>query len=401
MCELPASFRCRTAKTKALIDPPAYCLVATLFGILFLASVDNPLFIALMPLLSRDLGVSLRTLGWMVSAYALAAACFNLLLGPLTDRLGRTLFLRWGLVQLALVALATSFSRGQIVLGIMRMMSGLGGGLLSTCTASFVGDFFPYDRRGRVWGIILTSYFFAYILGVPLGIWMAQQFTWSKVFLLFSAFATLLLGCTLFTLPGTVISLGSTSGSNVYRALLCRRATLAALVVSFGISGGTLALLTYVSALGVTSSQISGLILVLGLAAALSSPLSGWLSDRFTKRIVFLVANTVMVLPLIILHRLEWGIVLVVSFFVISLCIGFRQTALHTLQTELVRSDRRGSFLALRNGFSQLGISISVFLAGSLYEHFGFGGVTSLAAFLTSVSSLVLYCAVEEPKPKS
>ena len=75
-----------------------------LFGILFLASADNQLLIPLIPRLSEDLSVTVARLGDLFSIYALAAAVFNLILGPLSDRLGRVVFLRAGLATFAVFA---------------------------------------------------------------------------------------------------------------------------------------------------------------------------------------------------------------------------------------------------------------------------------------------------------
>jgi predicted MFS family arabinose efflux permease len=137
-----------------------------------------------------------------------------------------------------------------------------------------------------------------------------------------------------------------------------------------------------------------------GVAAAVGSTVSGWISDRFTKRRVFLVANTLLVVPLLALDRLEWGSPLIGLFFLISLCIAFRQTALQALQTELVDREQRGSFLALRNTFSQLGISVAVLVAGYLYSQMGYRGVTRWAALLTLLGSVMLYQVIQEPTEK-
>ena len=96
------------------------------------------------------------------------------------------------------------------------------------------------------------------------------------------------------------------------------------------------------------------------------------------------------------LTHLPWGILLTIGFFMISLSVVFRQTALHTLQTELIDSKERGSFMALRNSFSQLGISVSVFFAGYLYSSFGYGAVTALAAFLTLLASGIFFWVISE-----
>jgi len=382
-------------------------IIATLFGVLFLATVDNQLLIPLLPTLGREFGVSVQNLGWLFSSYALAAGLCSLLLGPLSDRFGRVVFLRLGLAFFCLIALSTYFSQGYSQLFWFRAMTGLAAGLLSTCTASFVGDFFPYERRGRIMGVVLSSYFAALILGVPLAAWVAQIWNWKGIFLASSLLAVLLLVCTLLFFPGDRFSSARSPSVrwSVYPCLILQRETAAAVAVSFGVSGATLAVLTFISDyldqnFGLSPLQISWLFMTAGVAAAVGSPISGWISDRFTKRRVFLAANTLLVVPLLALDRVAWGTPLIGLFFVISLCISFRQTALHTLQTELVQGEERGTFLALRNACSQLGISISVLVAGNLYSQLGYRGVTVWAALLTLSSSAILYFFIEEPMEK-
>lgn len=382
---------------------PAFIL-ATLFGILFLASVDNQLLIPLLPVLSDQLAVSLQRLGWLFSIYALSAALFNLFLGPLTDRYGRVIFLRWGLGFFMVLALATSQVGAFRELLWLRGGTGLLAGLLSTCTASFVGDFFPYHRRGRMMGAVLSSYFAALILGVPIGAWIAEAAGWRSVFLLSAGTAGLLWAASFLALPSDweFRQPGSRGALRRYGAFLRRGQTSAPLFVSFMVSGGTLAFLTYIAghlngAFGLSPVEISSVFLIAGLASALASPFSGWFSDRWTKRSVFLWANSALVLPLIVLPHLAWDIPLFLVLFSISLFIAFRQTALQTLQTQLTSPEQRGSYLALRNGFSQLGISFSVFIAGFIYEGPGYAGVVIWAAGLTLLASLLLYGWVSEP----
>lgn len=383
-------------------------IVATLFGVLFLATADNQMLIPLLPTLGRELGASIGKLSWIFSIYALSAALFNLLLGPLSDRFGRIVFIRLGLLIFFLTALLTYLAETFFQLFWLRALTGLAAGLLSTCSISFIGDFFPYERRGRVMGVVLSSYFAALILGVPMGAWIAQTWSWRNSFLLSALTAFLLFCCSLLFFPR-----GSHSSSSVnlkdflriYPQLLSRRELAAAVVVSFGVSGATLAVITFVSgyldhSFGLRPLEISWLFVTVGIGAVIASPLAGWLSDRFTKRKIFLIANTLLAIPLLMLDQLSWGIPLVAAFFLISLCIGFRQTALQTLQTELVRTDQRGAFLALRNSCSQLGISVAVFVGGILYSTVGYGAVTILAAVMTLISSGILYRLVEEPKAK-
>ncbi|MEE8348391.1 MAG: MFS transporter [Acidobacteriota bacterium] len=380
-------------------------IIFTLFGVLFLATVDNQLLIPILPTLGREFQVSMATLAWLFSGYALAAAGFSLFLGPFIDRFGRLIFLRTGLVLFMAIALCTYISETYYQLLGLRVCAGLAGGLLSTCTSSLVGDLFSYQRRGRIMGIVLSSYFAALILGIPLAAWIAELSSWRNIYLFSSMLGLLLTACS-FWIPSIPLppepSLSLGSYLRTYPFLLKKREARGAVVTSFCVSGATLAFLTFISdhldlEFGLQPVQISWLFITAGVAAALGSPLSGWMSDRFTKRRVFLAANTLLAVSLLALHRLPWGGLLFGLFFLISLCVSFRQTALHTLQTELVLTEKRGSFIALRNGFSQLGISISVLVSGSLYSTMGYGGVTTWAAILTLLSCLVFYWTVQEP----
>ena len=380
-------------------------VVPTLFGVLFLITVDNQVLIPLLPTLGREFDVSMHRLGWLFSSYALAAALFNLVLGPLSDHFGRVIFIRATLLGFTLIALVTTTVTGYSQFFWLRTATGVMAGALSTCTASFVGDFFPYARRGRVMGAVLSAYFAALILGVPLGAWIAEYWNWQRIYLFSFLLGVLLFLCSVAFLPGqapdpTPRSIRSRFLS--YPQLLRGRETVSAVLVSFGVSGATLAVLTYISGhldqtLGIEPVRISWLFLAAGIAAMIGSPVSGWLSDRLTNRKVFLIANTAVVIPLLFLDQLPWGVPLITTFFFISLCIAFRQTALHTLQTELITLERRGSFVALRNSFSQFGISATVLLAGLLYSEFGYLSVTLLAATITLICSALLYQNIQEP----
>jgi predicted MFS family arabinose efflux permease len=383
-------------------------LILLLFLVLFLASVDNQLLIPLVPTLSREFGVSVARMGWVFSVYAFAAAACNLAFGPLTDRFGRVVFLRGGLLFFSLMAALTT--RVDSFEGLLAVRAGMGlaAGLLSTCTASFVGDAFPYQRRGRAMGMVLSSYFAALIFGIPLSSWVADRWGWPLVFSGSSGLAAALaLGAFLLMASDRrqhreVLD----SYRAAYRRLLASRPTAAALVTSLLISGGTLTFLTYISGylsetFGLTPVQISMVFLVSGFGAVLASPISGWLSDRWTKRHVFLTSNSLLVVPLGLLTLLGCGPLLFSGIFLISLSISFRQTALQTLQTELISLQKRGSFLALRNCFSQLGISLGVAAAGLLYSTYGYVAVTVLAALLTLGGSVMLFAFVPEPERRS
>src|SRR3954453_5778676 len=69
-----------------------------LFGVLFLGVSDTQLVAPLLPLIARDFGISPGSAGMIVTTYSLAAAAFALIVGPVSDRVGRKKVLAVGLL---------------------------------------------------------------------------------------------------------------------------------------------------------------------------------------------------------------------------------------------------------------------------------------------------------------
>ena len=395
-------------------------LLIGLFVILFTATVDSQLLIPLLGRLSVDLTTRVSILGLLFSVYALAATVSNLVLGPVSDRRGRIGFLRVALLLLAAASVAMQFCQSFWQLLLVRAAAGAAGGILSVCTASLVGDWFSYRTRGRAVGVLLSAHFAALILGIPISVQIAERFHWRSGFLGISLLAgvSLLLSYSVFpsrsmderrrTLRGPIRSphgSGSYGPSErivgsvlrTYRIFLRDAQMRGALLVSFLTSGATLAFLAYISGLGLSPGQITWLFMITGVASIFGAPAAGWLSDRLSKRVVFLGGNTLLVVPLLFLASGGWGGRLFWLFFFVMVLAAARQTALQAVQTELAGTARRGAFLGLHNGFSQLGVSCCVAVAAYLFEVGGFPGVVAFTIGLTLAASLVFFLLVPEP----
>ncbi|MPZ20846.1 MAG: MFS transporter [Luteitalea sp.] len=169
-------------------------VLASLFAVMLLGELNVHLMSPLLPAIASDLSVAVGTAGALVSAYSFAAAASALLVGPLSDVWGRLPFLR-----LALGVLAVSFSLTAVVtnfpaLLVLRALSGLAAGAVSTTVTTYVGDYFPYARRGRAFTVITTASSVALGVGVPAGAMLASAAGWRSVF-------SALLAATLVVVP--------------------------------------------------------------------------------------------------------------------------------------------------------------------------------------------------------
>ncbi|MBZ5513254.1 MAG: MFS transporter [Acidobacteriia bacterium] len=385
-----------------------YRVTANLFLLLFLGVADNQVLAALIPSFVKSLGITVGAAGLLVTVYALAAALASFISGALSDHYGRRRFLLGGVLVFAVASWLSARSPNYPALMMARVLTGLAAGTISTCSIAFAGDWFPYAVRGRAIGLISSAYFAAPILGVPLATQIADRYGWRQAFLLFAALAVVVALSSL-TLPGdqgTAESSASKldSTARAFRSFLHRRDTAAALVIAFLVSAGLVGFLTYIAQwlnnqFGVATRTIGWVFMLGGLVAVAGAPFGGVISDRLGKRTVSIASNLLLAVSVAAIPLLSWGVGLLVVFGLTSLGAAFRQGPLTALMTEMVPPAQRGSFIALRNICSQLGIGSIAFVGGVLYQRHDYVAVTTLCALMTATVAVLLATHIMEPQP--
>jgi len=254
---------------------------------------------------------------------------------------------------------------------------------------------------------IFSSYFAALILGVPIGSVMADYMGWNAVFATAGLTALGLLALGRWLLPdrgarvaGRLSTRWALSGQLArYLGFLRASRTAGALASSFFASAGTTGFIAFVGvwlhdSFGATGREIGLVFLASGAAALIASPFAGALSDRMGKRIQFIASSTGMAFVLVLVPSLRWGWLLFAAFGLVSLAAAFRQGPMEALVTEVVPAGARGSFVALKNSSSQMGIAAAALVAGILFESSGYPAVCLLCAALNVAAAAVMLLMV-------
>lgn len=381
-------------------------VIVTLFLLLFLGVADNQMIAALLPSMVGAYGIRVGTAGLLVVVYSVAAALASLLSGTLSDHYGRRRFLLVGVVVFALASWAASRTETFGGMLIARAVTGLAAGTLSTCSVVYAGDWFAYSVRGRAIGLISSAYFAAPIVALPLAGQVADHFGWRRVFLFFAILAVAV-ACISWYLPKEAALPPSASRKwettlTTFGSFAARADLAAALGIAFLVSGGLVGFITYIGQwlsdrFSIATGGITLVFMIGGLASLAGAPLGGKLSDRWGKRAVSIVSNILLAIAVALLPLLRWGVALFVVFGVTGLSAAFRQGPLTALMTELVPQSQRGTFIALRNIASQLGIGAVAFAGGLLYQRHGYGAVTLLCAAMTALVAVLLTTHIVEP----
>jgi predicted MFS family arabinose efflux permease len=391
--------------SQSLNPPRDHLVVASLFLLLFLGLADNQTIPALLPMLGASLGTNVAVTGLLVVFYSLAAALAAFLIGSLSDHYGRRRFLQVGVVVFALASWLSAHSDNFTELAVARTLTGLAAGSLSTCSIAFAGDWFPYEVRGKAIGWISSAYFLA-LVAVPGVAVVATRFGWRRAFWVEALLACLVAGASL-ALPRDHVTRQSETHRiantlKAFHSFLVRRDTSAMLMAGFLASGGMVGFITYIGQwlhlrFGLSTPAIGWVLMLGGVTAGGVSPLGGAASDRLGKRAVSIGSSVVLAVSLVLLPLLFWGLLLLAVFVAVSIAAGFRQGPLTALVTEMVPGPNRGSFVALRNICSQLGISATVSIGGLLYQRRGYAAVTLLCALMSAGVAILLTTRIIEP----
>src|SRR4051812_8666637 len=154
------------------------------FAVILDFMLMSPLGAVIMPALS----VTPAQFGTVVSAYAFAAGISGLLTAGFADRFDRKkllLFFYTGFIAgTAWCGLAQSFES----LLLARIVTGLFGGVIGSVVLAISTDLFPPQMRGRVMGLIQTAFAASQVLGLPVGIYLSNQWDWHVPFLAMAVF---------------------------------------------------------------------------------------------------------------------------------------------------------------------------------------------------------------------
>jgi len=163
--------------------------------------LDITVLVTALPTLSAKLGATTDQLQWMSAAYTLSLAGFMLPAGVLGDRFGRRRLLLFALVAFGISSVAASQVTTANGLIAMRAVMGVSGAVILPLMQAMLPVMFAPDERQRALGFAGAGAF----LGLPLGPLVAgfllTHYDWGSIFLINGPVVVLALIGTWFFVP--------------------------------------------------------------------------------------------------------------------------------------------------------------------------------------------------------
>jgi EmrB/QacA subfamily drug resistance transporter len=144
----------------------------------FMASGTN----LAMPLIGKEFGLSAVALGWVLTAYTLAAAMFLVPFGRLADLAGRKRIFSTGIgVNIAGTVMAALAPSGMVLI-LGRAIQGVGAAMIFGTGVAIVTSVYPPGERGRALGLNTAAVYTGLSLGPVLGGFLVHTWGWRSVF---------------------------------------------------------------------------------------------------------------------------------------------------------------------------------------------------------------------------
>jgi MFS transporter, DHA1 family, multidrug resistance protein len=191
------------AQTAAQPASPA-AVVTALALLLSLQPVATDLYLPALPALSRDLGSSIAATQLTLSALLLSFGFAQLLLGPVSDRLGRRPVLLAGLSLFAAASAGAALSQQIGVLIVWRALQGVGMAAAVVCARAVVRDLHEPREGAQVMSMALTGLGIVALSSPPLGGLLASAFGWRATLLAVALFGAAALAFVALKLPESV-----------------------------------------------------------------------------------------------------------------------------------------------------------------------------------------------------
>jgi len=353
-------------------------VVGMLAFLQFAVILDFMLMSPLGALIMPSLSVTPAQFGTVVSAYAFAAGISGLLTAGFADRFDRKkllLFFYTGFIAgTAWCGVANSFES----LLLARVVTGLFGGVIGSIILAIATDLFPPQMRGRVMGFIQTAFAASQVLGIPIGIYLSNQWNWHVPFLalvVLGLIGGLLIAVYMKPVADHLKAPQKHSAFEHLRHTVTEPRYLLSFVSVLFLATGGFMLMPFSSAftvnnLGISLHDLPVIYLVTGIATIFVGPLVGKAADAFGKLRVFFIGTAITITMVLIYTHLSTSTLIVVTVINVVLFIGIfsRMIPFQALMSQVPAQTQRGSFNAINASISQLAGGMASIVAGHIVQ---------------------------------
>jgi len=378
---------------------PWALVVAGCIG-MFAATATGSTRAPFLPDIARDLGVSLPAIANLFGVTATAWGISSYLVGYLSDRIGRRVFLVFSPVLLAMAMFSIAFVESYWMLVAIIIFGGICCGAFTTTILTEVSLRVHSSFHGRAFGYVMSGQSLTLLCGVPLAAFLGSLIGWRGTHVSLSLLALFAVVVMLFALsrPHSAEQIAAGSSGNkkaslrdamtgpvmrLFLALIAER-------VCFG-----LAAFYYASYLResyrLPIESVALPLVGFALGNIVGTILGGQVADRFPRRrIIFAVA--LCIAGCVALPWFLWQPSLKITVTLGVVFAFFDALARPSLLAALadVPEEVRGVVMGMNSSIASIGWLTAALVGGWFYSGVGFGGFGPFMAVMCFVAAAVV-----------
>jgi predicted MFS family arabinose efflux permease len=364
-------------------------------------------FMVMSPLgdmLMKSMNLTTSQFGFAVSAYAFSAGISGFLTAGFADRFDRKKLLLFFYIGFIAGTLFCGLSTNYTMLIGARIITGIFGGVIGSISMAIVADLFPLEKRGRVMSFMQMGFGASQVLGIPIGLYIANAWGWQSPFIMIVILSAIVWIVTFVKLQPINKHLQLQSDKSpllhLWHTIENRHYRIGFLATAFLSLGGFMMMpwgsAFAVNNLGVTYGELPVLFMVAGVSTLVIMPVIGKLSDRMEKFNLFAIASCWMIVVVIIYTHLlmvPFWLVMVMNV-VMMMGIMSRMVPSIALASALPEMKDRGAFMSINASLQQIAGGFAAGIGGMIVvqqsktsplEHYDTLGYVVVGVILLSI----------------
>jgi len=374
----------------------------------FTVILDFMIMSPLGDMIMKTLKLSTKEFGLCVSAYAFSAGISGLLTAGFADKYDRKKLLLFFYSGFILGTFCCAWSHTYVQLLAARTITGLFGGVIGSVSMAIVTDLFTLQQRGRVMGFVQMGFGASQVLGLPIGLAMANVWGWDSPFLLAAIIAVVVFVLVVFKMKPVNEHLKTakqekTALRHLLHTFSEKQYRIGFLATALMSIGGFM-MMPFGSAfainnLHITTEQLPVVYTVSGISSLIFMPLVGKYSDKIDKLKLFSIATIWTLVFIVIYTNLSvtplW-IVLVINVLMM-MGVMSRMIPSTALVSGLPNPNDRGAFMSINASLQQIAGGVAAALGGmvvvqqtktSPLEHYNWVGYITVVISIVNVLML-------------
>jgi len=363
--------------------------------VILLWGLGSGMLTPVLPLYVRSLGFSIKEWGYLVMVYAVSTFLFEWAWGALSDRVDRRVFIAAGLLSgAALIPLYTL----RVPITVFYVLQFLRGALfimVGPAVKSLVSDM-SSGGIGLSMGMYSSVRRLGSVLGPIAGTIVAQALSYESALHLYSLIYIIGAATTVFFIKGVPPPAERAESPSLIQdcRTLFTTTTIAILfVISVIVYMGRTVIGSYLpiyalEVIGMSTVGVGALFSIGNVAGFLTTPVFGWISDRYSRGTVVLTCFVLSTVAMFSLSLARTNVQLALLLMVFTVCFSPLTPLLLAMLTDATPPGLLGTSMGIYSTFENLGIVFTppvyslIWSAYSPSAIFVFGAITQVLGIL-------------------